>query len=265
MMGDTPNWQNTGGGYAADIPRIKGVQISVSRSSVIPTPRSVMHPTTLKRFPTRQDAGRALARRLTHFMAASDTVVLALPKGGVAVGIEIARILGLPFDVLLVGRITVPGCGDTPLGAITSGGVRMLNCAMIDNLHLTERDIHDAVLRKSLELAEREHIYRGQRPSLEVADRNVILTDDGSSACAILRSAIRLLRRQHAEKVIVAIPATCHNAACDLRMEADELIVLAEPSSSVPAGKWFEHFESPTNDEVRRMLKSAPLDATFTN
>ena len=224
-----------------------------------------MHTTSLKRFPTRQDAGRALARRLTHYMAASDTVVLALPKGGVAVGIEIARILGLPFDVMIVGRITVPGCGDTPLGAITSGGVRMLNCAMIDNLHLTEQDIREAVLRKSLELAERERAFRSQRPSVEVADRNVILVDDGSSACSILRSAIRLLRRQHAEKVVVAVPVTCHNAACDMRMEADELVVLAEPSSAGPAGKWFEHHEPPTNDEVRRMLKSAPMDAALTN
>jgi predicted phosphoribosyltransferase len=224
-----------------------------------------MQTTSPKRFPTRQDAGRALAKRLSHYMAASDTVVMALPKGGVAVGAEIARILGLPLDVLVVGRITVPGCGDTPLGAITSGGVRMLNCAMIDNLHLTEQDICEAVLRKSLELAESEHNYRRQRPSLEVADRNVILVDDGSSPCSILRSAIRLLRRQHAERVIVAVPATCHHAACDLRMEADELVVLAEPASDGPAGKWFEHFEPPTNDEVRRMLGSAPLEAAFTN
>jgi putative phosphoribosyl transferase len=224
-----------------------------------------MQTTSLKPFPTRQDAGRALAGRLTHFMAACDTVVLGLPKGGVAVGIEIARILGLPFDVLLVGRITVPGCGDTPLGAITSGGVRMLNCAMIDNLHLTEQDIREAVLRKSLELAERERAYRSHRPSLEIADRNVILVDDGSSTCAILRSAVRLLRRQHAEKVVVAVPAACHNSACDLRMEADEFVALAEPASSVPAAKWFEHFETPTHDEIRRMLNSAPMDAAFTN
>ena len=218
-----------------------------------------------KRFPTRQDAGRALAKRLSHYMATSDTVVLGLPKGGVAVGIEIARILGLPFDVLLVDRITVPGCGDTPLGAITSGGVRMLNCAMIDNLHLSEQDIREAVLRKSLELAERERAYRSQRPSLEVADRNVILVDDGSSACSILRSAIRLLRRQHVEKVVVAVPAACHNAACDLRMEADEVVALVEPAAASPAGKWFEHFEPPTHNEVRRMLKSAPMEAAFTH
>jgi len=224
-----------------------------------------MQSTFQKRFPNRQDAGRALARRLTHFMAACDTVVLGLPKGGVSVGIEIARILGLPFDVLLVGRITVPGCGDTPLGAITSGGVRMLNCAMIDNLHLSEQDIREAVLRKSLELAERERAYRSHRPSLEIADRNVILVDDGSSACAVLRSAVRLLRRQHAERVIVAVPVACHNSACDLRMEADEVVVLAEPSASVPAAKWFEHFEAPTHDDVRRMLKSAPMEAAFTN
>jgi predicted phosphoribosyltransferase len=224
-----------------------------------------MQTTSHKRFPTRQDAGRALAKRLRHCLAASDTVVMALPKGGVAVAVEIARILGLPLDVLVLGRITVPGCGDTPLGAITSGGVRMLNCAMIDKLQLAEQDIREAVLRKSLELAEREYNFRRQRPSLDVADRNVILVDDGSSPCTILRSAIRLLRRQQPERVIVAVPATCHHAACDLRMEADEVVVLAEPAADGPAGKWFEHFEPPTNDEVRRMLKSAPMSAALTN
>lgn len=217
-----------------------------------------------KRFPTREDAGRALAGRLGRFTALSETIVLALPKGGVAVGSEIARILRLPFDVFVIERITVPGCGDTPLGAITSGGVRMLNCAMIDELHLTERDIREAVLRKSLELAERERLYRRERPSLEIADRTVILVDDGSSACGLLRSAIRLLRRQHAEQVIVATPVTCHNAACDLRMEADEVVVLAEPASSAPARKWFEHFESPSQADVRRMIHSTPQDAALT-
>ena len=224
-----------------------------------------MQASSKKRFVTRQDAGRALAQQLSHYKSAHDTVVLALPKGGVAVGMEIANTLGLPLDILLVGRITVPGCGNTSLGAITSGGVRMLNNAMIDSLHLSEQDIHDAVLRKSLELAEREHAYRNQRPSLEVADRNVIVVDDGSLPCAVLRSAVRLLRRQHAEKIVLALPTACHNAACDLRMEADELVVLVEPSSAAPAGKWFEHFETPTREEVRHMLVSAPTEVALTN
>ena len=214
---------------------------------------------SFKRFGTREDAGRALAKRLQKFIAAPDAVVLGLPKGGVVVGIEIARRLCLPFDVLLVAKITMPGCGDTPLGAITSGGVRMLNSAMIDRLHLSDEEIHNAVLKESIELARREHAYRSDRPSIDVADRTVILVDDGGSSCSTLRNSIRLLRRQHAEHVVVALPATCHHAACDLRMEADEVITLAEPSADVPASRWFENFTPPSTEDIRRILRAAPL------
>lgn len=215
--------------------------------------------TSFRRFATRQDAGRALAKRLQKFHDSPDAVVLALPKGGVPVGVEIARRLALPIDVLLIARITTPGCGDTPLGAITSGGVRMLNCAMIDRLHLGEEEIRAAVLKESIEITRRERLYRSDRPSIDVADRTVILVDDGSSPCSTVRCAIRLLHRQHADHVVVAMPATCHHAACDLRMEADEVVTLAEPSGEVPASKWFVNFSPPTPEEIRRILLSAPL------
>jgi predicted phosphoribosyltransferase len=214
---------------------------------------------SFRRFSTREDAGRALAKRLQKYIAAPDAVVLGLPKGGIVVGVEIARRLKLPFDVLLVARITTPGCGDTPLGAITSGGVRMLNCAMIDRLHLSDEEIHHAVLKESMELARRERAYRCDRPSVDVADRTVILVDDGYTPCSTLRNSIRLLRRQHADHVVVVLPATCHHSACDLRMEADELVTLAEPSADVPASRWFESFTPPTTEDIRRILRSAPL------
>jgi putative phosphoribosyl transferase len=144
-----------------------------------------------KRFRSRSEAGRALAKLLGNHAADPQTVVLALPKGGVAVGAEIAHLLGLPFDVLLVDRITAPGCGDTTLGAITSGGVRMLNYSMIDRLHLSEEDVRRAVLKKAVRLARREHLYHSRRPSIDVADRTVILVDDGSATSSTLRNSIR--------------------------------------------------------------------------
>lgn len=212
-----------------------------------------MHSPMLKRFCSRQDAGCALARRLSGF-AAPDAVVLALPKGGAAVGAEIARVLQLPFDILLMDRITAPGCGETPLGAITSGGVRMLNTAMIDRLHLSDEVVRGAVLRKALRLARREKLYRSHRASVDVADHRVILADDGTASCSTLRNAIRLLRRQHADRVVVAVPVACHHAACDLRMEADEVVTLEEPSAETSVGKWFESFPPTTAAEVRRIL-----------
>ena len=192
-----------------------------------------------KRFGSRREAGLALAELLGKYAGDPETVVLALPKGGVAVGAEIAHQLDLPFDVLLVDRITAPGCGDRNLGAITSGGVRVLNYALIDRLRLRNEDVRLAVLRKAMRLARRERLYRSARSSVDVADRKVILADDGSSSCATLRNSIRLLHRQHADHVTVALPVTCHNAACDLRMEADEVVRLVEPSSEEPARKWF--------------------------
>lgn len=206
-----------------------------------------------KRCGSRQDAGRALAKRLAGY-AATDAVVIALPKGGVAVGAEIAHLLQLPFDVLLMDRITAPGCVETPLGAITSGGVRMLNLEMIDRLRLSDEVVRGAVLRKALRLARRERFYHSNHPSVDVADRTVILVDDGAASCATLRNAIRLLHRQHTEHVVVAVPFTCKNAACDLRLEANLVITLEEPAVDIAAGKWFESFPPTTTAEVRRIL-----------
>jgi putative phosphoribosyl transferase len=212
-----------------------------------------MHSPIPKRFGSREEAGRALAKRLAGF-AATDAVVIALPKGGVTVGAEIAHLLQLPFDVLLMDRITAPGCGETPLGAITSGGVRMLNSAMIDRLHLSDDVVRGAVLRKALRLARRERFYRNHHPSVDVADRTVILVDDGTASCSTLRNAIRLLHRQHADHVVVAVPVTCRHTACDLRMEADEVVSLEESSVEITPRKWFESFPPTTTAQVLRIL-----------
>lgn len=220
-----------------------------------------MHSASPKRFGCRREAGRALATLLGKYVGDPETVVLALPKGGMEVGAEIAHLLGLPFDVLLVDRITAPGCGDTTLGAITSGGVRMLNCAMIDRLHLSDEDVRHAILNKAVRLARRERLYRSQRPSIDVADRTVILVDDGSSSCATLRNSIRLLHRQHVDHVIVAVPVTCHHSACDLRMEADEVVSLMEPSAQAPPAKWFESFPPTSSAEVRDILREEFVEA----
>lgn len=214
-------------------------------------------------FANREEAGRDLAKRLAKFGNYPNVIVLALPNGGVPVGAEVAALLNKPFDVLLVGKISAPGLDDKTLGAITSGGVRMLNSAMIDHLHLSDSDIKSAVLRGSMELARKERIYRGHHPSLQVADHTVILVDDGTTPCESVRDAIRLLRRQHADQIIVALPAACRHSACDLRLEADAVVTLAEPSSRTQAGKWFRHFPKTTDEDVRRLLAGkCPLNGT---
>lgn len=222
-----------------------------------PNPRSneiPMHTKRTQHFPSREEASRKLAERLARFSTTGDTIVLALPNGGVPVGAEIAELLHKPFDVLLVERILSPSCGETPLGAVTRGGVRMLNSAMIDRLNLSQSEIDSAVLQGSRKLARREQSFHRDQAPLEIADRTVILIDDGTAPCEVIRDAIRLLRRQHAERVIVALPATCHEVANDLRMEADQVVTLAEPASPGSAGKWIEEFPNTSDEDVRRLL-----------
>lgn len=209
---------------------------------------------TLQKFGSREEAGRDLASKLQKFSSVRDVIVLALPKGGVQVGAAVAAMLKHPFDILLVRKITAPGCADATLGAITRGGVRTLNCAMIDRLNLTESEISAAILKESLALARSEKRFRGDHPALEVADQTVILVDDGTSSCAMLRDAIHLLRRLHADQVVVALPALNHSAACDLRLEADEVVILAEPQYHVPTPRWYKCFPRTTDAEVRGLL-----------
>jgi len=218
-----------------------------------------MNSSKLRKLPSRRMAGRNLAQRLTKFSEQRDVVVLALPRGGVEVGAEIAVFLKAPFDILLVSKIITTGPEHAVLGAITSGGVRILNCALIDYLHLSDSAVRSAVLEESMELCRRERLYRGDAPSIDVADQTVILVDDGGTPCNIIRDAIRLLRRQHAERIVFVTPATCHHAACNLRHEADEVVTLSEPSKPVSVGKWLKHVHRTTDDEVCRLMLESHL------
>lgn len=180
-------------------------------------------------------------------------VVLTLPNGSVPLGADIAARLNQPFDVLFVGKITAPGCGGIALGSITGGGVRVINAALADRLRLGRAEINAAVLHGALKLARREKSCRGHHPPLQIAEHTVILIDDGRSPSVVLRDAIRLLRRQHAERVVVAFPSACRHAIRDLGMEADEVIALEE-SSPETSGTWSETLPRLTEAEIRHFL-----------
>ena len=212
--------------------------------------------TTMKlpRISSREDAGRNLAKRLTQFANCGNVIVLAIPTGSVSVAAEIALSLNTNLDVLLVGKITAPVRGGHSIGAVTCDGVRILNYDMIDRLQLSDSDVGAAILKASSGLARRERFYHGTHPALAVADHTVILVDDGTTPCSILRNAIRLLRRQHVDQIVVALPAACRTAAWDLRLEADKLVTLAEPATAIGGGKWFKPFSRSTAAGVRRLL-----------
>lgn len=208
----------------------------------------------IQSFASREEAGRKLAQRLAKHASAENTIVLALPNGGVPVGAEIAEFLDKPFDILLVEKIIAPGESGVHLGAVTCGGVRMLNSAMIDHLQLSKPEVNSAVLDGSMRLAHRQKRCRGQKAAIEIADRTVILIDDGTAPCEVIRAAVRLLRRQHADRVIVALPVACQDIVSDLRMEADHVVTLAEPKHTGSAGNWFDQFPLTTDADVRRLL-----------
>ena len=213
-----------------------------------------MHSNQNKPFENREEAGSKLAKRLSKFAQTPNVIVLALPNGGVPVGAKIASLLNLPFDILLLENITAPGYDDEPLGAVTAGGVRVLNSAMIDRLDLSQSEINAAILRGCQKLARREKTCRGHAHPLEIADNTVFLVDDGTTPCAVIRDAIHLLRRQHADRIIVALPVACRHNACDLRFEADEVVTLVEPPTPRPVDHWFKKQHQTTDAEVRHIV-----------
>lgn len=208
-------------------------------------------------FTNREDAGRALAARLTRYRDCPDAVVLAAPGGAVEVGRALASELHLPFDILIVSGINAPGRGREQIGAMTSGGIRMLNFELIDRLRLTDAEIRRAILHKAVRVNCRERHYRDGRPSIDLADRTVILTDDGSSRCNTIRNAVRLLHRRHVDRIIIATPAACRHDACDLGMEADEFVSLAESNAPLPPSAFFKNCPRTSSRGVKRLLHAA--------
>lgn len=213
--------------------------------------------TTKPPFTNREEAGRTLAARLSRFANCPDAVVLAIPGGAVEVGRTLATALRLPFDILIVSVITAPAGGREPIGAMTSGGVRMLNFELIDRLHLSDAELRKAILRKAVCVSRREQHYRDGRPSIDLADRTVILADDGASRCETIRNAIRLLHRRHAERIIIATPAACQHAASDLGMEADEFVSLTQAEEPQPPAAWFMQCPRTTSRRVKCLLHAA--------
>ena len=208
-------------------------------------------------FLDRVDAGRQLAARLEAFRSLNDVVILALPRGGVPVAAEVAKALGLPFDLLLVRKLGIPGHSETAMGAIASNGVCVMHDDLIQQLDLTRAEINEVKRRETEELARRERLYRAGKPPIEVTGKTVIVVDDGIATGATMQAAILLLRRQRARRIVVATPVAPPDTARKLAREADEMIVVAEPGQFSAVGEWYRNFSQTGDDEVRRLLAEA--------
>lgn len=206
-------------------------------------------------FADRAEAGRLLAEKLARFARGGDPVLLALPRGGVPVAAVVAEALGLPFDLLIVRKLGVPGHEEYAMGAIAAGGVMILDHRVVAQLGIELEDVERVIQCETRELARREDLYRGNRPPPEVAGRTVIVVDDGIATGSTMSAAIELLRKRKAGRIVVAVPVAPHDTIRRLRGEADEVIVLLEPVDFMAVGRWYEDFSQTSDDDVRRLME----------
>jgi predicted phosphoribosyltransferase len=208
------------------------------------------------RFRNRADAGRRLAELLRGRADLEDAIVLGLPRGGVPVANAVASSLGLPLDVLIVRKLGVPGYEEVAFGAIASGGIEVLNPDVIRTAHITEASI-DIVRREQVEeLERRELLYRGDRASLQLTGRTVIVVDDGTATGASMRAAVEALRAAEPKRVVVAVGVAPPDIVQQLNAVADNVVSVLTPRSFMAVGAWFDDFTQTTDAEVVALLKA---------
>ena len=214
------------------------------------------------RFANRTEAGRHLAKALEKYANRHDTIVLALPRGGVPVGYEVAKALHCPLDVLVVRKLGAPGQEELAMGALASGGVRKLNREVIDYLSIRPADIEAATRRETRELERRERAYRGDRAPLDIRDRVVLLVDDGLATGTTMRAAVSAVRTLGAERVVAAIPVGAAESCRQLKPEVDELVCLLMPQDFAAIGVWYDDFRQTTDDQVQDLLRKISRQKT---
>lgn len=205
-------------------------------------------------FRDRRDAGRQLAKLLKQYAGRPDVLVLALPRGGVPVGFEVARALDAPLDVLLVRKLGVPGHQELAMGAVASGGVRVLNRSVVEHLNVQPRAIERVTTRELRELERRERAYRDDRPPPEIRDRTLILVDDGLATGSTMRAAVSALRQRQPRRIVVAVPTASPQTCAELRSVADEVVCAITPDPFYAVGIWYQDFSETSDEEVRRLL-----------
>lgn len=202
----------------------------------------------------RRDAGRRLAEKIAGYSYRADVLVLAVPRGGVPVAYEVARVLNAPLDVFVVCKLGVPGYEELAMGAVATGDVHVLNDELVERLGIPVLLIDAVVSREWQEVARRERLSRGSRPQPDVRGRTVILVDDGLATAATMHAAIKTLRQQNPARIVVAVPMAPPEACEEMKKRADEVVcaITSEPFEAV--GRWYQDFSQTTDEEVRELL-----------
>ncbi len=208
-------------------------------------------------FINRRDAGRTLATYLSRYAGRDDVIVLALPRGGVPVAYEVAQALGAPLDLFLVRKLGTPGHRELAMGAIASGGIRVLNKDVVRWYSIPESVIEAVVREEQQELERRERAYREDRPAPDLRNRIVILIDDGLATGSTMRAAAQAVRERQPSRVVVAVPVGARETCAELAAYADEVACarMPEPFSSV--GQWYLDFDQTDDEEVRALLQKS--------
>jgi phosphoribosylpyrophosphate synthetase len=209
----------------------------------------------MRRFHNRREAGQLLALELAHHANEKECVILALPRGGVPVAHEISHVLRLPLDVLVVRKLGVPGHEELAMGAIASGGIKILNPNIISALGVTSEALSAVEQREWAELERREKSYRGNLPSLDVAGKTIILVDDGIATGSTIQAAIFSLREREARRIIVASPVAPESVIASLEAVVDEVVCVLRPRYFGGVGCWYEDFSQTSDEEVHRLLE----------
>jgi predicted phosphoribosyltransferase len=208
-------------------------------------------------FRDRAEAGQQLAERLSGYKGRDDVLVLGLPRGGVPVAYEVAQALNAPLDVFLVRKLGLPGHEELAMGAIASGGIRILNEEVVSALNIPERVIEAVADQEAKELERRERAYRGDRPRAEMRGKLVILIDDGLATGSSMRAAVAGLLAQGPARIIVAVPTAPAETCALLAREVGEVVCLATPEPFYGVGLWYGIFEQTSDEEVRSLLEHA--------
>jgi putative phosphoribosyl transferase len=208
-------------------------------------------------FQDRTEAGRLLAEQLKKYENRPDVLVLGLPRGGVPVAYEVAKALNAPLDVFMVRKLGVPGYEELAMGAIATGGIRVLNDDVVRQLNIP-MDVIDAVAaEQEKELERRERLYRGDRPAPDSRGKTVIVVDDGLATGSTMKVALSALRHQQPKKLVVAVPTAPQETCESLRNIADEVVCSVTPEPFMAVGTWYRRFDQTTDDEVRDLIKRA--------
>ena len=209
----------------------------------------------MEAFPNRTEAGRLLANELGEYAGRGDVVVLGLPRGGVPVAREVADALDTPLDVFVVRKLGVPGREELAMGAIASGGIRVRNENVIEALGIPSEDVERVALRETDRVAEQERRFREGRPPLALANKMVIIVDDGLATGASMRAAVQAVRAAAPTAVIVAVPTASPDAVSGLSAVADRVVAVITPADFGGVGAWYVDFSQVSDEEVRHLLR----------